>query len=332
MPDNPSSSEDIYREILTSIVKRFVLMVGAPAALKVARKIPRLTVDNDGNVMDFNRDDPAGTISLLIDGYAAVFGEAANDLVRQAAQSTAAVKDNSLLQEMEWLTSARAKPVEILLVDDHVLFREGLVGLLKPYPDLKVVGQAGSVREAIAMARELKPDLVLMDISLPDGTGQDATRAILAERPNTKILFLTFHEDDDELFEAIRAGAAGYMLKNVRPAELFKGVRSVAQGEAGISPAMARRILVEFARTRPPVGPPDKSDLTPREVEIVRELVRGTTNREIAQKFVVSESTVKNQVHSILSKLRLRSRRDVADYAKDHGLAPPPPDAPRPSD
>jgi len=171
----------------------------------------------------------------------------------------------------------------------------------------------------------LKPALMLMDISLPDGDGLGATQAILAAQPNTKIVFLTVHDDDERLFAAIRVGAMGYLLKNVRATELLQCLRSVARGEAGISPAIARRILEEFSHTPPPrpVQSAQATELTAREREIVRELARGASNREIARKFVISENTVKNHVRNVLSKLRLRSRRDIADYAREHGLTPP---------
>lgn len=323
MPEEPFIENVPYRAILTAIVKRFVQLAGAPAALNVARRIPQLSVDDEGNVLDYDKDDPLSSITLLIDQYGAVFGDIAVTLARQAAQPIVEVTDDHLLQDTGLLTMAT--PIELLLVDDHILFREGLVSLLTAQPDVKVVGQGGSVREAITLARQLKPTIVLMDISLPDGTGLEATQAILAERPETKIIFLTVHDDDERLFAAIRAGGVGYLFKDVRAAELLKRLRGVAQGEAGISPAIARRILDEFSRTPPPqpVQPAQATELTAREREIVRELARGATNREIALRLVISENTVKNHVRNVLAKLRLRSRRDIADYAREHGLTPP---------
>jgi DNA-binding NarL/FixJ family response regulator len=323
VPDNPSIEEVPYRAILTSIVKRFVRLVGAPAALNVARKIPNLVVDEEGNVQAYDTGDPLGTITALVEGYGFVFGEVALALSRQAAQPIVATTDENLLKETGLVTSTMPT-IEILLVDDHVLFREGLVSLLTPQPDIKVVGQASSVREAITLARTLKPNLILMDISLPDGTGLEATQAILADRPDTKILILSVHEDDDRLFGAIRAGALGFLSKDARAAELLNGLRNVARGEAGLSPAIARRILEEFSRTwtPPQAAPAETTELTTRELEIVHELARGATNREIAEKFVISENTVKNHVHNVMSKLRLRSRRDIAHYARERGLSP----------
>jgi DNA-binding NarL/FixJ family response regulator len=207
-------------------------------------------------------------------------------------------------------------------VDDHVLFREGLAGLINAQPDLKVVGEAGSVAESIAMARAVQPDLILMDFSLPDGTGLEATVAILAERPETEIVFLTFHEDDERLFAGIRAGARGYLLKNVSTAKLLAYVRGVKSGEAALTPQMTSRILDEFARlqtlSRPPTEVP--SELTDRELDVLRELAVGASNREIAGRLFISENTVKNHVRSILSKLSLQNRREAARFARERGL------------
>lgn len=212
--------------------------------------------------------------------------------------------------------------MRILIVDDHVLFRDGLVSLLSAQPDFDVVGQAGSVSEAVAMARELGPDLVLMDFGLPDGTGLEATQAILADQPETSIVFLTVHEEDDRLFAAIRGGAKGYLLKNVPVARLLTYLRGVECGEAAISGAMTSRILSEFSRLEPPrnLDPLEAGALTLREVEVLQELARGATNREIADRLIIAENTVKNHVSNILEKLNLRNRREAASFALRHGL------------
>ncbi len=206
----------------------------------------------------------------------------------------------------------------ILLIDDHVLFRQGLASLLNSQPGFNIVGEASSVKEATIMARELQPDLVLMDFSLPDGTGLDATQAILADRPETNIVFLTVHEEDDRLFAAIRNGAKGYLLKNVPISKLLALLQGIERGEAALSPAMTSRVLNEFARLEPPrervYAVPTK--LTTRELEILRELVTGATNREIAEHFVIAENTVKNHVRNILAKLNLRNRREAANFAR----------------
>lgn len=212
--------------------------------------------------------------------------------------------------------------MRILVVDDQVLFREGLVGLLKGQPDLTVVGEANTVSEAIAMARNLKPDLILMDFSLPDGTGLEATEVILAERPETNIIFLTIHEQDHRLFDAIRSGAKGYLLKNVPVSKLLDYLRGVERGEAAISLTMASQILQEFYRQRPRSDTErvELSGLTWREQEVFRELVTGATNQEIAERLVIAENTVKVHVRNILTKLNLRNRREAASYARKHNL------------
>ena len=322
-PEDLSSENVSYREIITSIVKRFARLAGLPAALNVARKVPRLTVDEDGNVLDYNAHDPLGTITFLIDQYEVLYGEIARTLVRQAAQPLAAVTDNKLLREAG-LSDNPTIPIRVLLVDDHVLFREALVSLLEAQPDLKVVGQADSMRDAVALTENVLPDLVLMNITLPDGTGAEAIRAVLAERPETKIVVLTLSEEDDQLFEAIRAGAIGYLSKHAHLAMLFKTLQGVVRGEAGISGLTARRILEEFARLSP-THSDEGATLTSREVEVLRELANGASNQMIAKRLVISENTVKNHVRNILVKLHFHSRREAANYARRHGISSNPP-------
>jgi len=211
------------------------------------------------------------------------------------------------------------KKMKVLLVDDHVLFRQGLVSLLDAQPDFEVVGQAGSTQEAIGMARNLSPELVLMDFSLPDGTGLDATQAILATEPGTKIVFLTVHEEDDRLFAALRSGAKGYLLKNVAISKLLSFLRGVQQGEAALTAQMTSRVLDEFVRLEPArrqPAPTTPSDLTTRELEVLKELVTGASNREIADRLVITENTVKNHMRNILTKLNLKNRREAANFAR----------------
>jgi two-component system, NarL family, nitrate/nitrite response regulator NarL len=307
-----------FQEIITAIVKRFARLAGMPIALRMARKVPRLTIDDDGNVLNYDIQDPLGTITLLIDQFEGLYGEIARILVRQAAQPFAAVSDNKLLREVG-LSDDTIILIRILLVDDHVLFREALVSLLETQPDLKVVGQADSIQDAITLTGKVLPDLVLMNITLPDGTGAEATQAILAERPEIKIVVLTLSEEDDHLFEAIRAGAIGYLSKRARASVLFKTLQGVMRGEAGISGATALRILDEFARLSPTRSEKGAS-LTLREVEVLRELANGASNQGIAERLVISENTVKNHVRNILLKLHFHSRREAADYARRHGF------------
>jgi DNA-binding NarL/FixJ family response regulator len=211
--------------------------------------------------------------------------------------------------------------MRVLIVDDHVLFSEGLASLLNAQPDFSVVGQAGSVGEAIILARELCPDLILMDFGLPDGTGLEATQAILAERPTTMIVFLTVHEQDERLFAAIRSGAKGYLLKNVPVAKLLAHLRGLERGEAAISPTMTSHILGEFARMSPAHESSQvEAELTARELDVLRLLAAEASNREIADRLCISENTVKNHVGNILAKLDLRNRREAASFARRYRL------------
>jgi DNA-binding NarL/FixJ family response regulator len=212
--------------------------------------------------------------------------------------------------------------MKIVIVDDHVLFREGLAAIIRSESDIEILGQAGSVQEAVATVKALKPDMVLMDFGLPDGTGAEATRVILQEHPGCKVIFLTMSEQEEDLFAAIRSGAKGYLLKNMRPSKLISSLRSVQQGESAISRSMTLRLMEELARTKeaPRAGDPT---LTRRELEVLRELAAGFSNQEIAGHLFISENTVKYHVHSILEKLNLSDRRDVANYVREHGLLKP---------
>lgn len=212
--------------------------------------------------------------------------------------------------------------MRILLVDDHVLFREGLSSLLDAQPNLDIVGAAKSVSEAVQLAAELRPDLILMDFTLPDGTGADATEAILAKQPDTKIIFLTVHEDDDRLFAAIRGGAKGYLLKNTPVDKLLTYLQGIERGEAAISLQMTSRILDHFSKMGPKQSRPrtQSADLTTRELQILKELDTGATNQEIADRLFISERTVKNHVSRILAKLNLKNRYEAANYARRHGI------------
>ena len=209
--------------------------------------------------------------------------------------------------------------MKIIIVDDHVLFREGLAAIIRSESDIEIVGQAGTVQEAIQLVGAIKPDMVLMDFGLPDGTGADATRAILKEDPKCKIIFLTMSEEDEHLFAAIRSGAKGYLLKNMRPSKLVSTLRSVQKGESALSRSMTLRLMEELARTNEPPRTGDPT-LTRRELEVLRELASGLSNAEIAEHLFISENTVKYHVHSILEKLNLSDRRDATIYAREHGL------------
>lgn len=212
--------------------------------------------------------------------------------------------------------------MRILVVDDQVLFREGLVSLLRGYQGITVVGQVSTVAESIVAARSLLPDLILMDFTLPDGTGLDATQTILSERPETNIVFLTIHEQDERLFAAIRAGAKGYLLKNVPTSELVPYLHGVMQGEAAITLSMASHILQELYRSRHLEDAEYDHEvmLTSREVQILQEMATNATNQEIADRLYITENTVKVHVHRILAKLNCKNRREAVKHAKHHNL------------
>lgn len=212
--------------------------------------------------------------------------------------------------------------MRILIVDDHILFREDLASLIARQPDMSVAGECGSLRDAIDLARKLRPDLVLIDFSLPDGTGVDAARQILDEQPQARVIFLTAHDNDQRLFTAIRMGAKGYLMKNIPIPKLVAAIRGVERGEAAITREMTARLMNEFARS---AQPPNENDslfagLTARELQVLRELSSEATNHEIADRLYISENTVRNHMHNILDKLGVSSRREVINLIRQHGL------------
>jgi DNA-binding NarL/FixJ family response regulator len=214
--------------------------------------------------------------------------------------------------------------MRILIVDDHVLFREGLVALLDSQPDFEIVGEASTAEEAVCKAAQLKPQLVLLDVGLPDGSGLDALKGIMAECPETMVVMLTIHETDEVLFTAIRNGAKGFLLKNTPTPKLFASLRGLLRGEAALSRSMATRIVTEFSRLGrvQPNGDFGKEveTLTTREMEVLRMLAADASNREIANRLVISENTVKIHVHKILNKLQLPNRREAGRFARRVGL------------
>ena len=222
-------------------------------------------------------------------------------------------------------------PVRVLVADDQALVRAGLATLLDSQPDLEVVGQAGDGREAIRLARELAPDVVLMDIRMPVLDGLAATRQIVApgngEADGTipKVIVLTTYDLDEYVYEALRAGACGFLLKHAPPEELLLGVRAAADGGALLSPAVTSRLLAEFAARRPAPArePAELARLTPREREVLDLVIRGRSNDEIARELVVSHSTVKTHVTHVLDKLGLRDRVHAVVSGYEHGLIEP---------
>ncbi|MBU2008744.1 MAG: response regulator transcription factor [Chloroflexi bacterium] len=211
----------------------------------------------------------------------------------------------------------------VLLVDDHALFREGLAALLSTQDGIEIVGEAASGEEALEKARELLPDVILMDILMPGMGGLDATRRIKEEMPHTRVVILTVSEEEEDLFEAIKAGAEGYLLKTVKSRDLIDMLLGVLRGEVALSRVIARKLWEEFAeqakkQETPSLLPPP--NLTRREMEVLRFLSEGFSDKAIASRLGISQRTVKNHVHNILAKLQLQNRVQAAAYALRQGL------------
>ena len=206
--------------------------------------------------------------------------------------------------------------MKILIADDHALFRDSLRSLLEAH-GLEVVGEARNGREAVDLARKLKPEVVLMDLSMPELDGLSATRLISADQPEVKVVVLTASDEDSKLFEAIKSGAQGYLLKNLESEDFFGLLEGVNRGEPALTPALARKLLQEFARpAQPQATQHDPDALTDREREVLELLVNGiTSNRKLAKQLGVSENTVKFHVRNILDKLHLHNRAQVVSYA-----------------
>lgn len=209
------------------------------------------------------------------------------------------------------------RPTRVLLVDDHALFRDGLTSLFAYEADFEVVGQAVSAPEAVRLAERLRPDLVLMDIELGEPDGIDATRMIAELVPEATVVMLTVHDGGDQVVEAVKAGAQGYLLKSISAVEMLDQLRGLGRGEAAISRRVAARLLEEFRREAVPSAP--DTDLTAREQEVLKLVAQRHSNKEIASLLVLSEHTVKNHLKSILAKLHVRSRRHAATYALARG-------------
>jgi DNA-binding NarL/FixJ family response regulator len=215
----------------------------------------------------------------------------------------------------------------VLIADDQALVRVGLRKILEAEAETEVVGEAGDGEDAVAQARRLRPDVVLMDIRMPVLDGIEATRRIARDQAATRVLILTTFGLDNYVYDALRAGASGFMLKDAPPEEIAAAVRIVASGEALLAPAITRAVIDEFARQSPPSppSPPPRAleELTPREQEVLDLLARGLSNPEICQKLVISEATTKTHVARILQKLDLRDRVQAVIYAYETGLVAP---------
>lgn len=217
----------------------------------------------------------------------------------------------------------KGEPIRILLADDHALFREGLAGIINGQPDMQVVGEASDGVEALAMARKLLPDLVLMDIWMPGSDGLEATSQIRDELPGVTVVILTVREEEEKLFDAVKRGAQGYLLKSSSSRETLDMLRGAARGEAALPPMLASHLLEEFRRLSRSARPEEgegPATLTPREREVLSEAAKGASDLEIAERLTVSLHTVKSHMRSILSKLHVSSRHEAARDARRRGL------------
>ena len=209
--------------------------------------------------------------------------------------------------------------IRIFIADDHAIVREGLRALLATEQDIELVGEANNGLQAVSKVSALKPDVILLDMVMPNMDGLEAIIEIRKNWPEAKIIVLTSFSDDEKVFSAIRSGALGYLLKESSPQDLLQAIHSVARGEGFLSPTIASKVMREL--NRPPKLPPTKDPLTEREVEILQLVAQGLTNDEIAEKLVVSERTVRTHVSNILAKLQLANRTQAALYALKEGLA-----------
>jgi DNA-binding NarL/FixJ family response regulator/class 3 adenylate cyclase len=269
---------------------------------------------------DFDR--PIRIYQLAIEGLPGEFPPLRTETGERAAQ----LADRQEELAAEEPTSADGI-VRVLIVDDQVLVRTGFRMILEAEPDLEVVGEASDGHEAVAQARSLAPDVVLMDVRMPEMDGIEATRQLLdADGAKSKVVMLTTFDMDEYVYEALRAGASGFLLKDVPPEQLVAGIRAVASGDALLAPSVTRRVIEEFVR-RPPDSvrepPTSLSELTARELEVLKLIARGLSNAEIAKELFVSETTVKTHVAHVLMKLDLRDRVQAVVLAYESGLVQP---------
>jgi len=209
--------------------------------------------------------------------------------------------------------------IRVLVVDDHVIVRRGIRALLATEDGIEVVGEAEDGQQALERIDVLQPDVILLDLLMPNMDGIEVTRRVMESKPETRILVLTSFAADDKVFPAIKAGALGYLLKDTGPRELVRAIRQVDAGESSLSPTIARKVLQELSR--PSDRPPTAEPLTEREVEVLQVVARGLSNQEIAADLMISEATVRTHVSNILGKLHLASRTQAALYALREGLA-----------
>jgi two-component system, NarL family, response regulator DevR len=213
-------------------------------------------------------------------------------------------------------------PLRVVLVDDHEVVRNGIKALLAETPDVSVVGEAGTVKDAVERAVWARPDVVIMDVRLPDGSGIEATREIRAKLPNTQVLMLTSFSDDEAIFASIMAGAAGYVLKQIKGADLIRAVQTVGRGESLLDPAVTKGVLDRLRKGKHLMKDERLARLSAQEERILEMIADGKTNNEIGQKLHLAEKTVKNYVTSILSKLEVARRAEAAAYLARHTTTP----------
>jgi DNA-binding NarL/FixJ family response regulator len=233
---------------------------------------------------------------------------------------------------MQAVEAIPREPISVLIADDQALVRAGFRSILDGQPGISVVGEAKDGSDAVHLARRLRPEVVLMDIQMPGLDGIDATRRIVAEAGvGTAVLMLTTFDLNEYVYAALRAGASGFLLKDVPPEDLIAAVRIVAEGDALIAPAVTKRLIENFIRTAPPSSPSaELHDLTPREAEVLLRIARGLSNAEIAEDLVVSKATVKTHVKHVLAKLGVRDRVQAVVFAYEAGLITPREQAPGP--
>ena len=211
--------------------------------------------------------------------------------------------------------------IRVLIVDDHAVVRDGLTSMLNREKDITVIGEATNGLEAVERARALRPEVILMDLRMPEMDGVEAMRKIREDTPDTKFLVLTTFDTDEYIFDAIEAGANGYLLKDTSREELFKAVRAVHQGESLIEPGVASRLLTRFAQLSRKEGQgTDTENLSEREIEVLQQMARGSPNKEIAKDLVISESTVKTHVANIFQKLEVKGRTEAVTQALQRGI------------
>jgi len=209
--------------------------------------------------------------------------------------------------------------IRVMVVDDHAIIRKGVKAMLELVPDMEIVGEAENGLDAIKMEEQLHPDVILMDLVMPDTDGIEAIRRIKLKRADVRILVLTTFAGEEMVLPAIKAGALGYHLKDSSPETLIEAIREVHRGEASLHPVIARKVLSEISA--PPAHPPTTEPLTPRELEVLQLVAQGFENREIAERLVISEATARTHVSNIIGKLHLASRTQAALYALKEGLA-----------